>query len=150
MVVPGAQAKDLSFVDGSGSCTVYKVASDGVWHSDAFTTHVGPAFELTGASRADFAIKCSAGTSTIKWAQGTAATIEAGVGLDGHGMPGNDDLGSAPAKPAALQNIDTATPIDDTFVVQLSGGGINGQKWDENDLVTGLGVSLVQDIRNCT
>lgn len=51
---PGAKPNDLKF-DG-GSCTVYKVASDGVWHNAPFTTYGGPSFELTGASRADFAV----------------------------------------------------------------------------------------------
>lgn len=53
VMTPGARPANLQF---ESSCTVYKVASDGVWHSASFTTYGGSSFELTGASRGDFAV----------------------------------------------------------------------------------------------
>ena len=57
VMTPGARPANLQF---ESSCTVYKDASDGVWHSASFTTYGGEtggsSFELTGASRGDFAV----------------------------------------------------------------------------------------------
>ena len=64
IVTPDAEPNTLSF--GSG-CTVYKVASDGVWHSADLTTYEGSSFVLTGASRADFAVRCSAGSHVVPY-----------------------------------------------------------------------------------
>ncbi len=79
-VEPFARTAALSF--HGGSCTVYKVASDGIWHNAALTTYSGSSFDMTGASRADFAISCdTAGDTVIKWGRGDAATIEAQLHL---------------------------------------------------------------------
>ena len=89
MVVPSAAGADLNF--SGGSCVHYKVAADGVWHSNAFDYFGGSSFPMTGVSRADFAIKCtSSGNTVVKWGnQQTAATIVTGD----HGL-GDNDSGS--------------------------------------------------------
>lgn len=74
IVTPDAEPNTLSF--GSG-CTVYKVASDGVWHSADLTTYEGSSFVLTGASRADFAVRCSAGSHVVSWGGTNIANIDA-------------------------------------------------------------------------
>eukprot|EP00985_Skeletonema_marinoi_P000202 scaffold60_cov137-Skeletonema_marinoi.AAC.1 len=128
-VEPSARTAALSF--NSGSCTVYKVASDGIWHNSALTTYSGSSFDMTGASRADYAISCAAvGSTTIKWERGDAATIEAGK--FGSNTGSNErDLGNAPPKPASLTGLNTANP-DGTFVISMSDNAtINGQSWDE-------------------
>lgn len=119
---PTATPDNLKF--GSG-CTVHKVASDGVWHSAPFSTYSGASsqsgtsFKLTGASRGDFAIKCSAGSHGIKWGQSVAATINSGSHGTGTGMDGND-LGYPPSRPDSL-TIDTSAAADGTDTVALSG-----------------------------
>lgn len=55
VVIPSAMPSDLTFV--GGSCTVHRVASDGVWHTAEFVAYSDSSFELTGASRADFAVR---------------------------------------------------------------------------------------------
>ena len=129
-VVPGGRASDLSF-DG-GNCQVYKVASDGVWHSASFNTFSGSTFELTGSSRADFAIKCVSSVN-IKWGKKVAATLNV-VGSD----PNGDYLGMAPAKPLSLQGIAGANVADENkFPISMSAAKINGQSWDPD---VGLGT----------
>ena len=87
---------------------------------------------MTGASRADFAIKCSAG-GDIDWGQGKAATIQVSPDYSG-GMEG-DNLGVAPDRPPCVQ-IDAGATPGGYFDISLSGASIDGQTWDEN---TGLG-----------
>eukprot|EP00986_Skeletonema_menzelii_P012952 scaffold7315_cov119-Skeletonema_menzelii.AAC.2 len=128
-VEPSARTAALSF--HGGSCTVYKVASDGIWHNTALTTYSGSSFEMTGASRADYAISCdSVGATTIKWGKGVAATIEADTFGSNAGST-ERDLGNAPPKPASLTGLDTASP-DGTFEISMSGGTISGRSWDED------------------
>jgi len=129
-VEPFARTAALSF--HGGSCTVYKVASDGIWHNAALTTYSGSSFDMTGASRADYAISCnSVGATTIKWGRGDAATIEAGK-FDSNTGSIERDLGNAPPKPTSLTGLGTTSP-DGTFVISMSDVDmINGQSWDED------------------
>jgi hypothetical protein len=126
-VRPDAKATDVSF--SGGDCTVYKVASDGVWHSAALTTYAGSSFKLTGASRADFAINCaSSATTQINWGRDTAATLEAGSFGSGTGSD-ETDLGTAPSRSYALDGL-TDGAAWDTFSISLSAAKINGAPWD--------------------
>ena len=128
-VEPSAKTAALSFYDGN--CTVYKVASDGIWHNSPLTTYSGLSFKMTGASRADFAINCdSVGATTIKWGRKVAATIEANIFGSNTGST-EKDLGNAPQKPVSLTGLDTASP-DGTFEINISGGAINGRSWDDD------------------
>ena len=124
-----AKTAALSF---NGDCTVYKVASDGVWHNKPLTTYAGTSFDMTGASRGDYAINCAAGTTTIKWGNGPTqmAVIEASTSNSG-GWDGTD-LGSAPPKPESLSGVTstTADPADGTYAITMTGGNINGDTWD--------------------
>jgi hypothetical protein len=127
VVTPGAKASDVSF--SGGDCTVYRVASDGVWHTAALTTYAGSSFELTGASRADFAINCaSSATTQIEWDRATAATLEAGSFGSGTGSD-ETDLGTAPSRPYALRGLIEVAAWD-TFSISLSAAKINGADWD--------------------
>ena len=121
------------------SCTVYKVASDGVYHSD-FTAQNGlsggpgpnaasPSFVMTGASRADFAIKCTSGKTDIKLDNGVAAKIHADLfgTTSGAVSSGNDanDLGIPPSKPASLQvYANVMVPESNKKDIDLTGGFI--------------------------
>ena len=130
VVEPKATPRILSF--NGGDCTIYKVASDGVWHSADFTAYIGSSFELTGASRADFAIRCNQGTADIKWGQKVAATIHANVFGGGMGSTGDDaaDLGSAPTRPPSLAGIDTASvPQVNQKAIALNANTIEGVGW---------------------
>lgn len=128
-VKPNAATAALSF--NGGSCTVYKVASDGIWHNAALTNYIGSSFDMTGASRADYAIRCdSSGSTTVQWGRSAAATIQAGSFGSGTGWDGTD-LGTAPSKPASLTGL-TDSNADGTFSISMSGAKINGQSWNED------------------
>eukprot|EP01083_Nonionella_stella_P200057 733058_1 len=135
VVDPRAKPKNVNFVNED--CIIYKVASDGVWHAAPFDTYSGFSFELTGASRADFAIKCAGEADTkIKWGSAVAATIRADPGL-GTGMEG-DDLGSPPPRPSSLTGLSASDVDEEIYEIKLSATAINGVKWDET-LTEGLG-----------
>ncbi len=126
-VKPNAAA--LSF--NGGSCTVHKVASDGIWHNAPLTTYTDSSFDMTGASRADYAIRCdSTGSTTVKWGRSVAATIETGSFGSNTGSD-DTDLGTSPSKPASLTGL-TNGNADGTYSISMSGAKINGQTWDEN------------------
>lgn len=128
-VQPFAATSPLSF--NGGACTVYKVASDGIWHNAALATYSGSSFDMTGASRADYAIKCASGSTTeIRWRNGKAATIVAGTfGFN----TGSADRGNftAPPKPASLLGLDTAV-VAGTYSITMSGAKINQKSWDKD------------------
>jgi hypothetical protein len=113
-VVPRANPKDLGF-DGD-ACTVYKVASHGVWHTEDVGTYSGSSFEMTGASRADFAIKCTANTY-VKWGPKQAATLTVN---GSYPNPEGDLLGSPPSKPAALTGIAISVPSTNQYRVSIN------------------------------
>ena len=120
VVTPDAGPNVLSFDDG---CTAYKVASDGVWHAASLTSYKASSFELTGASRADFEIRCSTGSNTISWGGSIIATIDASTDHDSiGGVPssGDDasDLGNAPTRPVSIADLSSVTVADlNRFVV---------------------------------
>eukprot|EP00985_Skeletonema_marinoi_P022858 scaffold14795_cov140-Skeletonema_marinoi.AAC.18 len=128
-VEPNANTAALSF--NGGDCTVHKVASDGIWHNAALTTYSGSSFDMTGASRADYAISCaSVGSTTVKWGSGEVATIEAGTFGSNTGSE-ETDLGNAPPKPASLTGLNDAS-VDGTFSITMSGAKINRKMRDED------------------
>lgn len=114
VVTPDAEPNVLSFDD---SCTVYKVASDGVWHAASLTAYQSSSSELTGASRADFAIRCSAGSNSISWGGSAVATIDASAdyaSVGGVPSTGDDelDLGDAPTRPVSITDLSSASVAD--------------------------------------
>lgn len=86
---------------------------------------------MTGASRADFAIKCSSGSTSIMYGGALAATINAGShGTLYDGAPSTEDivndLGSAPSRPESLafDSTDTDTVYPRETKIELNGGGL--------------------------
>lgn len=146
VVTPGAKPSDVGFV--GGDCTVYKVASDGVWHTQPLDSYPGNAFELTGASRADFAIKCSSvGSTDITWGNGIAATLLSGSFGSGTGSD-ETSLGTAPAKPYSLSDIaEVSVPSANFYDISLSGAKINGQTYSEE---VGLGEIAFDEVHEWT
>ena len=63
-------------------CSVYKVQSDGVWHDPdkSLTAYSTQPFQVTGVSRADFAIKCTADSDIV---YGSSAVAAIQIGADG-------------------------------------------------------------------
>ena len=120
-------------------CSVYKVQSDGVWHDPdkSLTAYSTQPFQVTGVSRADFAIKCTADSDIVYGSSAVAAIQIGDDGCRGQASSGNDeaDLGSAPSRPSHLSGLLTVSPsslgtmLSGFETIQLTGGNINGYKW---------------------
>ena len=127
VVTPTAKPKALTF---DGGCEVYKVASDGVWHTKNFNEYPGPTFSVTGASRADFAIKCT-GTGTVSWGPKLAASFSV-VGFLRTRNLEVLDLGEAPPRSSSLTGIlEASVPQENVYDVSLNAATINGVKYPE-------------------
>jgi FtsP/CotA-like multicopper oxidase with cupredoxin domain len=127
-VSPGAKVADLTF---GGLCRVFKVASDGVWHTMPFDTYTGSVFEQTGASRGDYAINCDVGEAVIEWNRRDAATL---VITSNTIDPVYDTVppGEAPPRPYSLSGIvgtSTVSPAN-MHAIAISAAAINGESWN--------------------
>ena len=126
VVDPLGAPLNLRFTNG---CTVHKVSSDGVWHSSV----PGPSadrFELTGASRADFAIRCTDPEgSTVNMLYDGKVVAIVNIGSE---EPEPYILKEwMPKRPAALQNIASASvPDENRFNITIQRQTLNQLEWD--------------------
>ena len=135
-----ALPQDLVFTDG---CQVHKVASDGVWHSSV----PGPeesVFSLTGASRADFAIKCPTPQETINvlWANKVVAIVDIGD------MEPNPFIMTTwePIRPFSLSGIASAdVPSENTFKITVQRETLNDLEWNPNAALTDIAWNEVHE-----
>lgn len=135
VVTPDASPGEVSFDDG---CDVFKVASDGIWHAQSFDTYGGSSFGVTGASRGDFAIKCSK-DSGIRWARNGSTSNPRAAIFSVTGSEGDTSStppGQAPPRPASIDTSirDAFVPEENKMEIVLRGSDltINGKQWDEN------------------
>ena len=137
-------AVPLNFTfDDEGNCDVHKVATDGVWRS-AVPGPTGSVFELTGASRADFAIRCNTPQMLVPLYYGDelASTIVVGsVEPSPHVM---EDW--IPNRPYSLQDLSTlAVPDGNTFSVNLGYDHVNDIVWDPDVPIGTIGFDEVHE-----
>jgi hypothetical protein len=127
IVAAYAEPKNFTF-DDLGDCNVTKVASDGIWRSSV----PGPSatvFELTGASRADFAIRCHTPNSLVplQYGDDLVATIRIGS------VEPNPYVMEEwkPKRPSSLQDLMALSlPQANMFVIKLGFDYVNDQVWD--------------------
>jgi len=109
-----SKPKDVSV---NGQCEMQLMARDGVWRTTAPRTITNNTINLTGASRADIAVRCS-GDATISVANNVVANVFA---------DGNGDAGPSPydnggtwkaARPDYLRDLRDQTP-DNTETVRM-------------------------------
>ena len=125
VVDPLGVPNELVFQEG---CTVHKVANDGVWRSKVpgLETRI---FQLTGSSRADFAVHCSGSGSTIGIVYADVLVAELIVGdIETNPFNLQDWI---PDRPASLQDTRSLViPEENKFIVDISRDSINGLHWD--------------------
>jgi len=116
------------FDDDKNVCEVHKVATDGVWRSSV----PGPSaktYAMTGASRADFAVRCSTPGSmvTVRYGSGTAATLYIGQAeLNPHSMEEWQ-----PNRPYYLQDLrQLPVPDGNQMSLRLGYDHINDLHWN--------------------
>lgn len=136
-------------------CDALTTAFDGVWRSWV----PGPpttTFKLTGASRMDMAIRCSS-SGSVTFGGTTIAHLNV-VGNDGSadlsspyigGTDGGSSWESRPSLPnghylESLNAGNSALP-DNYYSIQMTGGNINGVKWDPTESLAVMGYDSVQE-----
>jgi FtsP/CotA-like multicopper oxidase with cupredoxin domain len=125
-------ARLMDFEIGS-DCEMALMARDGVWRTDAPKMLTGNDISLTGASRADIAVRCSA-DSTIS----IGGQVEAQIFVDGPSDPtphpfAEDGVSTWQAKrPVYLRDL-KSEPVAGTESVRMGARTINGEKFNKNE-----------------
>jgi hypothetical protein len=120
---------NFTFAD-QGTCEIYKVATDGVWRS----TVPGPMsniWELTGASRADFAIKCNTPDTLVPvFYRDDEPVANIWVGAEESNL--NFVMEEwAPNRPYSISDMSAETvPETNKFAVRLGFDYVNDEYWD--------------------
>jgi FtsP/CotA-like multicopper oxidase with cupredoxin domain len=127
-----AMAKTLSV--GAG-CQVALLARDGVWRNVAPLPLPTNSLDLTGASRADLAVKCS-GDSTIAVNGTVVANVHADATLPANltvGPYSNGSIGTtwSARRPSYLRDLRGVTTVEQR-TVNMGARTINGSKFDMN------------------
>ena len=123
-------ATDKSFIVGAG-CEVQLLARDGVWRTTAPSPVASNTISLTGASRADFAVRCS-GDSTIKIGNTTVASVlVSGAGNTSVGPYSGGSIGTtwSASRGAYLRDLRGATGVH-TEDIHMGARAINGVKFN--------------------
>ena len=137
-----ARTKDVSFGEG---CEVKLLARDGVWRTSAPKDLADRTLNLTGASRADFAIRCST-ASNLSVGNTVVADILLGGTTDTRPHPYKEDGEStwSAARPSYLRDLRGETTVE---VEKISMGArtINGSKWDPDSPIFTKTADAVQE-----
>jgi FtsP/CotA-like multicopper oxidase with cupredoxin domain len=141
-----ARTKDVSV--GAG-CEVKLLARDGVWRTSAPKDLPTNTINITGASRADLAVRCSA-NSDIKVANTTVANV-AVAGTEDTGPHPYAEGGSAEggsmwstARPDYLRDLRNESGVN-TEKISMGARTVNGVKFDVNTPTFTLNADAVQD-----
>lgn len=140
-----AKSKTVSFSEG---CEVALMARDGVWRTEVPKPLSTNSIRLTGASRADFAVRCTA-DATLSVDNATLGSIVVGESGDPSVHPYADvDGGStwASIRPSYLRDL-SAVPSREinTETIRMGARTINGQKHDHHNPTLRLPADSVQE-----
>ena len=124
---PMAMLRDVSF---GPECDVMVLSRDGVWRTVAPLDLTSNTLKLTGASRADFAIRASA-NSTVTMGNMTIATINVTGTADPAPHPFDVDGVSqwSANRPSYLRDLRNAT-VGNTESISMGARTVNGSKFD--------------------
>eukprot|EP00978_Attheya_sp_CCMP212_P041230 scaffold233630_cov46-Attheya_sp.AAC.1 len=141
-VDPLAVPLELRFTPG---CKVHKVASDGIWHS-LIPGEEGSSFEMTGASRGDFAIRCESPNAFVNILYGDEVAAILNISQEAL-IPDNADLEVwIPVRPPSLQDISSAVVTSENqFIVNVQRATINDKHWDVDTALTTIGFDEVHE-----
>jgi FtsP/CotA-like multicopper oxidase with cupredoxin domain len=140
-----AKPKTVTFGEG---CEVALMARDGVWRTEVPLVLSNRSISLTGASRADFAVRCTA-NSTITVGQNTLASIVVGAEGDTTVHPYADVDGGAtwPSnRPDYLRDL-SGVPANQLHSesIQMGARAIGGKKFDHDNANLTLPANSVQE-----
>jgi len=140
-----ARAKDVTI--GAG-CEAMLLARDGVWRTVAPKPLAANSVNLTGASRADLAVRC-AGNSTIAVANQVVASIAVTGGGPMPGSPWANGVEGATwsaDRPSYLRDLRGVTNLN-VESISMGARTVNGSKFDVNTPTFTLQANQVQDWR---
>jgi FtsP/CotA-like multicopper oxidase with cupredoxin domain len=137
-----ARTKDVTV---GANCEVKLLARDGVWRTSAPKDLPIGTVNLTGASRADLAVRCSA-NSDIKVGNDTVANILVAGTPDPDPHPYAADGVStwSAARPAYLRDLRGETGVN-TEKISMGARTVNGSKFDVNTPTFTLNADAVQE-----
>ena len=137
-----AKTKDVSI---GPNCEVMLLARDGVWRTTAPKALPTRTVNLTGASRADLAVRCSA-NSDIKVANATVANILVAGTADPNPHPFAADGTSmwSADRPAYLRDLRNETNVN-TERIGMGARSVNGVKFDVNTPLFTLNADAIQE-----
>ena len=133
--------------DDQGDCTIHKVANDGIWRSvvpQLSGVWNENAWELTGASRADFAVNCATPNSLVSayLDEFLAATLRIGA-LESNPYVMEEWI---PERPYAFRDLRTLeVPDGNTFSVRLGYDYVNDEQWDPDVPIATIGFDQVHE-----
>ncbi len=129
-LIADRDAREKTITIGA-NCEVALLARDGVWRTTAPKDLPTNSVTMTGASRADLAVRCS-GDSTISVGNQVVATIFAdGTGDTGpHPYAADGGISWSVPRPAYLRDLRGVTGNINTETVSMGARTINGDKFD--------------------
>jgi FtsP/CotA-like multicopper oxidase with cupredoxin domain len=137
-----AKTKDVTI---GPNCEVMLLARDGVWRTTAPKALPTRTVNLTGASRADLAVRCS-GNSDIKVANATVANIIVAGTTDPNPHPFAADGSSmwSAARPSYLRDLRNETNVNSERI-GMGARSVNGEKFDVNTPLFNVDANAVQE-----
>ncbi len=147
VLLADADAMDKTLSVGAG-CEVALLARDGVWRTVAPKPLPTSSIDLTGASRADLAVRCSA-DSTISVQGNVVARVFADAGLPANTAVGPWSDGASGTtwsakRPSYLRDLRGATSVEQR-TVNMGARTINGSKFDMDVPTFTIPTGSVQD-----
>ncbi len=147
VLLADADAMPKTLAVGAG-CEVALLARDGVWRTVAPKALTTGSIELTGASRADLAVRCTA-DSQITVAGRVVANVYADPGLPSNLNAGPYSDGAAGTtwsawRPSYLRDLRSVTSVEQR-TVSMGARTINGSKFDMNTPTFTILTGSVQD-----
>lgn len=136
----------LKTISVSESCEVALMARDGVWRTEVPKLLPAGSITLTGASRADLAVRCS-GAATISVGSQTVANVAVDGAADPYPSPYNEfDFTWTSERPDYLEDLRGPSPAH-TESVNMGARTINGSKWDHMVPTFTLATQGIQEFR---
>ncbi|MDH3306082.1 MAG: multicopper oxidase domain-containing protein [Acidimicrobiia bacterium] len=137
-----ARTKDVTV---GANCEVKLLARDGVWRTSAPKDLSTRTVNMTGASRADLAVRCSA-NSTIKVNATTVANVVIAGSPDAGPNPyAADGVSTWSAnRPSYLRDLRGVTTVN-TEKISMGARTVNGSKFDVNTPTFTLNANAVQE-----
>jgi FtsP/CotA-like multicopper oxidase with cupredoxin domain len=140
----------MKTVSVGAGCEVALLARDGVWRTEAPLLLANNSIDITGASRADLAVRCS-DDSTLNVNNTTVANIFADGNLPVDPTVGPWDGGAtggtwSAVRPAYLRDIRGETNVEN-LSINMGARTISGSKWDPDVPNFQIPAGSVQELR---